>query len=154
VFDSRAVRNLIIAAAVLTGFFASNAARADADWETNYKKAQEEAKTGSKLLFMEFSGSDWCGPCILMDKEVLSQPEFKEYAQKNLVLMEVDFPRRKMQPEEVKKQNQELADRYQVQVLPTFIVLNGEGKLVWKFYGLYEDGAKAFISELEKVRKG
>lgn len=91
---------------------------------------------------------------MLMDKEVLSRPEFTDYAKKNLVLMEVDFPRRKMQPDEVKKQNEELASRYQVEVLPTFIVLNGEGKLIWRFYGLYEDGPKAFIAELEKVRKG
>jgi protein disulfide-isomerase len=148
------VRTIIVAVAAIAVLLVSASSRADSDWQTNYKKAQDEAKTGSKLLFMEFSGSDWCGPCILMDREVLSRPEFKDYAKKNLVLMEVDFPHRQMQPEEVKKQNQQLADQYQVEVLPTIIVLNGDGKLVWRYYGLFEDGPKAFIAELEKLRKG
>ena len=148
------MRNLIFAAAALTALFASRPLSANTDWETNYKKAQDEAKTGSKLLFLEFTGSDWCPPCILMEKEVLSQPEFKDYAKKNLVLVEVDFPRRTMQPEEVKKQNQELAERYQIEVFPTVLLVNSEGKVVWKYYGFYEDGAKAFVDELEKARKG
>lgn len=152
-FDIRVVRRVLVIAVFICGVVVSTLSAAP-DWETNYKKAQEQAKSQSKLLLMEFSGSDWCGPCMLMDKEVLSRPEFTDYAKKNLVLMEVDFPRRKMQPDEVKKQNEELASRYQVEVLPTFIVLNGEGKLIWRFYGLYEDGPKAFIAELEKVRKG
>jgi thioredoxin-related protein len=152
--EVRAVRKLVVITAFLASLLAIGAAWAQGDWETNYKKAQEEAKAQGKLLFLEFTGSDWCGPCILMDREVLSKPEFKDYAKKNLVLVEVDFPRRKMQPDEVRKQNMELAERYQVEVFPTLIVLNGEGKLVWKFYGLYEDGPTAFVSELEKVRKG
>jgi protein disulfide-isomerase len=147
------VRRLIFAIATIAGFFLSSSAPADSDWQTNYKKAQQEAKTANKLLLMEFSGSDWCGPCILLDREILSRPEFKDYAKKNLVLVEVDFPRRKMQPEEVKKQNQELADQYQIEVFPTILVFNGDGKLVWRYYGLFEDGPKAFIAELEKARK-
>lgn len=148
------MKKFVLIAALLTGNLICFQARADADWETNYQKAQQEAKKQSKLLFVEFMGSDWCGPCIMMDREVLSRPEFKDYAKKNLVLVEVDFPRRKMQPEEVKKQNEALADKFQIQVFPTLIVLNGEGKVVWKFYGLYEDGPAAFIAEIEKARKG
>ncbi len=69
-------------------------------WTTDYKRAQEEAKASHKLLLLDFTGSDWCGFCIQLDKAILQQPQFRDYASKNLVLMEVDFPRRKAQSAE------------------------------------------------------
>src|SRR4051812_585143 len=71
-------------------------------WGDNLQKAQDEAKAKNKLLLMDFTGSDWCGWCIKLNKEVFSQPEFKDYAAKNLVLMEVDFPQTKQLPGNVK----------------------------------------------------
>src|SRR5438552_8664875 len=91
-------------------------------WTTDYKKAQEQAKASHKLLLVDFTGSDWCGWCIRLNAEVFSKPEFQNYATKNLVLVEVDFPRGKSQSTEVRKQNQELAEQYQVQGFPTIIV--------------------------------
>jgi len=89
-----------------------------------------------------------------MDKEVLSKPEFKEYASKNLVLVEIDFPRRKPQSSDLQKQNMELAQQYQIEGFPTFVVLDGGGKPVWRFDGYFPAGPEAFIAQLEKVRKG
>ncbi len=123
-------------------------------WTTDYKKAQEEAKASHKLLLLDFTGSDWCGFCIQLDKAILKQPQFKDYASKNLVLMEVDFPRRKAQSAETQKQNMELARRYQIEGFPTLVVLNGEGKTVWRYDGLYQGGIAAFLAELDKARKG
>jgi thioredoxin-related protein len=123
-------------------------------WTTDYKKAQEEAKASHKLLLLDFTGSDWCGFCIQLDKAILQQPQFKDYANKNLVLMEVDFPRRKAQSAETQKQNMELARRYQIEGFPTLVVLNGEGKTVWRYDGLYQGGIAAFLAELDKARKG
>lgn len=123
-------------------------------WTTDYKKAQEEAKASRKLLLLDFTGSDWCGFCIQLDKAILQQPQFKDYASKNLVLMEVDFPRRKAQSAETQKQNMELARRYQIEGFPTLVVLNGEGKTVWRYDGLYQGGIAAFLAELDKARKG
>ena len=123
-------------------------------WTTDYKKAQEEAKASHKLLLLDFTGSDWCGFCIQLDKAILKQPQFKDYASKNLVLMEVDFPRRKAQSTETQKQNMELARRYQIEGFPTLVVLNGEGKTVWRYDGLYQGGIAAFLAELDKARKG
>ncbi len=123
-------------------------------WTTDYKRAQEEAKSSHKLLLLDFTGSDWCGFCIQLDKAILQQPQFKDYASKNLVLMEVDFPRRKAQTAETKKQNMELARRYQIEGFPTLVVLNGEGKTVWRYDGLYQGGLAAFLAELDKARKG
>jgi protein disulfide-isomerase len=123
-------------------------------WATDYKRAQEEAKSSHKLLLLDFTGSDWCGFCIQLDKAILQQPQFKDYASKNLVLVEVDFPRRKAQSAETRKQNMELARRYQIEGFPTLVVLNGEGKTVWRYDGLYQGGIAAFLAELDKARKG
>ncbi|MFL6516344.1 MAG: thioredoxin family protein [Chthoniobacterales bacterium] len=128
--------------------------RADASWETNLKKAQDQAKASNKLVFLDFTGSDWCGWCIRQDKDIFSKPAFKEYASKNLVLVEVDFPREKEQSTDVRKQNQQLAQEYGVQGFPTIVVLNGAGQKVWRYDGYFEGGPEAFIAELEKARKG
>jgi protein disulfide-isomerase len=128
--------------------------RAEETWLTDYKKAQEEAKTSKKLLLLNFTGSDWCGWCIKLDKEVFSKSEFKDYASKNLVLLTIDFPRAKQLPLDVRKQNEGLASQYQVQGFPTIVVLNGDGQKVWEYPGYFPDGAAAFIAQLEKARKG
>ena len=140
---------LLVAAAA---FVALPCALADSSWLTDYKQAQDEAKAKNKLLLLDFTGSDWCGWCIRLRREVFSQPEFQEYANKNLVLMEVDFPRGKEQTDDLRLQNQHLAMRYNVAGFPTIIVLNGEGKIVGEL-GYMPGGAAAFISELERLRK-
>jgi protein disulfide-isomerase len=127
--------------------------RADLTWSTDFKKAQEQAKTDKKLILVDFTGSDWCGWCIRLNKEVFSQPEFKDYATKNLVLVEVDFPRAKPQSSTVVHQNEELAERFGIQGFPTIIVLDGEGKKVGEL-GYMPGGPSAFIEQLERLRKG
>jgi protein disulfide-isomerase len=122
-------------------------------WLTNFAQAQDEAKTRQKLLLMDFTGSDWCGWCIMLDKEVFSKPEFQEYAAKNLVLLELDFPRQKAQPPETAAQNQRLATQYRIQGFPTVVVLDSNGKPVGAL-GYMKGGPQAFIAELEKLRKG
>jgi thioredoxin-related protein len=131
----------------------SAAVQAEPSWQTDLKNAQEQAKSGKKLLLVDFTGSDWCGWCIKLHKEVFSKPEFQEYANKNLVLLEIDFPRAKAQADAIKKQNEQLATKYQIQGFPTIIVLNGEGQKVGEL-GYMEGGPSAFIAELEKLRKG
>jgi thioredoxin-related protein len=144
----------ILSLALLFSVALAASAQAEPNWQTDYKKAQEEAKASHKLLFVDFTGSDWCGYCIRLDKEILSKPQFKDYASKNLVLLEIDFPRRKPQVDAVKKQNEELAQQYQIEGFPTIVVLNGEGKKVWRYDGYFTNGPDAFIAELEKLRKG
>jgi protein disulfide-isomerase len=120
-------------------------------WGTSYEQGQQEAKASKKLVLLDFTGSDWCGWCIMLDREVFSQPQFKEYASKNLVLVEVDFPKRKHVPAAMKEQNERLLMRYQVQGFPTIIVLNSEGKMVAEL-GYMQGGPDAFIAVLEKLR--
>jgi thioredoxin-related protein len=126
--------------------------RAESSWQTDYRSAQDKAKVGHKLLLVDFTGSDWCGWCKRLKAEVFSKPEFQDYASKNLVLLEIDFPRRKPQSDAIKRQNQELAEEYQIQGFPTIIVLNSEGRKVGEF-GYVPGGPSAFIAELERLRK-
>ena len=126
---------------------------AELKWETSLPEAQAKAKTDKKLAMMDFTGSDWCGWCIKLNKEVFSQPEFAEYAAKNLVPVEVDFPRSKAQTAEQKKANQALQAKYKIEGYPTIIVLDSEGKKVGEL-GYTEGGPKAFIAKLEKLKNG
>jgi len=153
------VKNLIAALLLVFGLVCAESVRADSAWITDYKKAQEEAKAAHKLVLINFTGSDWCGFCFQLDKAILSQPQFKDYASKNLVLVEIDFPRRggprwNAQSTALKKQNEELGQQYQVDGFPTLVVLNGDGKTVWRYDGLYTGGIAAFLAELDKVHKG
>ncbi len=134
-------------------FFFGQVARAESGWLNDYKKAQEEAKASNKILLLNFTGSDWCGWCIKFDRDVLSRPQFKEYARNNLVLVELDFPRVKTQSAELQKQNRQLAQQYEVVGFPTIIALNSDGQKLWEYDGYFAGGPEAFIAELEKLRK-
>ncbi len=147
----KAPRLLVLALALLFSA-ASGFAEGKSGWLTNYKQAQEQAKTNKKLLLLDFTGSDWCGWCIKLEKEVFSQPEFKEYANKNLVLLELDFPRGKKLSATEQSQNEELAEQHGVQGFPTIVVLDSNGKKVGEL-GYTPGGPSAFIAQLEKLRK-
>lgn len=125
---------------------------AELEWMTDLPKAQARAKEEKKLVMMNFTGSDWCGWCIKLDKEVFSKPEFAEYAKQNLVLVEVDFPTQKKQSAALKKANEALEKKYKVEGYPTIIVLSSEGKKVGEL-GYMKGGPKAFTAELEKLKK-
>jgi thioredoxin-related protein len=122
-------------------------------WLTSYEQAQKEAQEKHKLLLMDFTGSDWCGWCIMLDKEVFSKPEFKEYASKHLVLLELDFPRAKRMPPEVTAQNERLMMKYAIQGFPTVVVFDSSGKPLGAL-GYQAGGPQAFIAQLEKLRNG
>ncbi len=129
----------------------SSAALAAAGWDDDYEKAVAKAKAEKKMVLLDFTGSDWCGWCIKLDKEVFSKPEFKEYAKANLVLVEVDFPQGKRQTKKLKEQNEKLQQEHGVQGYPTIIVLNSEGKKVGKL-GYMEGGPKAFVAKLDELK--
>lgn len=130
----------------------ASAAFAAEGWGDNYAKAKAQAKAENKLVLLDFTGSDWCVWCIKLNKEVFSQPEFKEYAAKNLVLMEVDFPQTKPQAAPIKQQNAKLQAQYKIEGFPTVIVLDSKGKKVGQL-GYQPGGPKAFIAELDKLKK-
>jgi len=123
---------------------------ADVEWLTDLSKAQTKAKAEKKLVMLDFTGSDWCGWCIKLHKEVFSQPEFIEYAGKNLVAVEVDFPRNKKLSDAQKAANDALAKKYKIEGYPTIIVLDADGKKLGELG--YESSPKTFIAKLEKLK--
>jgi protein disulfide-isomerase len=126
-------------------------ATANAEWMTDAAKAQEQARAEKKLVVMNFTGSDWCPWCFRLRDEVFNTPAFQEYAKNNLVLVEVDFPRRKAISDAQKKANQALAGKYGIEGYPTVVVLDSEGKQVGEL-GYQEGGPKPFIEKLEQLK--
>ena len=88
-------------------------------WHKDMKKAIEISKKENKPLFLFFTGSDWCGWCIRLQKEVFKTPEFIDWAKKNVVLVELDFPRKSTQSDAEKQQNMELQQVFAVRGYPT-----------------------------------
>ena len=126
---------------------------AEDQWLTDLSKAKTEAKADHKMVLMDFNGSDWCAPCKALRKNVLSSPEFTEYAKKNLVLVDVDFPRHKELPAAQKQANEALAQKFGVEGFPTVVILNSDGKEIKKSVGYDGQTAKDFIAELQKLNK-
>ena len=122
------------------------------DWPTDYEQALTTAKESKKCVLMNFTGSDWCGPCIMMHKLVFSKPAFTEFAQKNLVLLHVDFPMRHAIPDALKAQNDHLMEKYHVEQFPTVILLSPDGKVLGQLTGYSGEGPAEVIAWVEKLR--
>ncbi|MCG2680193.1 MAG: thioredoxin family protein [Kiritimatiellae bacterium] len=127
-------------------------ATAGEDWLTDFEQAKKEATEKKLPILADFSGSDWCGWCIKLDKEVFSQPAFKAYAKNSLVLFIADFPRKKKQAAELKKQNKDLATTYAIRGYPTVLLLDAAGKELART-GYQEGGAEAYVEHLKKMLK-
>ena len=122
-------------------------------WSDSFQDSLAKAKAEKKLLFAEFTGSDWCPPCKKQAAEVFSQQEFKDYATKKLVLVELDYPRSKPLTDAVKAQNQELKTKYAIKGYPTVIVFDGEGKELARWVGYGGGGPSAMIAKIEALAK-
>jgi protein disulfide-isomerase len=141
-----------IALGLIGALLVFRASAEDLEWLTDLPKAKAKAEAEKKMVMLDFTGSDWCGWCIKLHREVLSQPEFAKYAKDNLVLVEVDFPQQKQQSEELKKANQALQEKFNVDGYPTIIVLNSAGEKIGELEYM-PGGPTPFIAELEKLRK-
>ena len=119
-------------------------------WLTSAKAAAAQAKKENKLIFADFTGSDWCGYCIKLKKEVLDTPEFAEWASDKLVFLEVDFPndKSKMTPDEI-KQNDALQAQFKVEGFPTIIYLDSTGKELGRQVGF--GGKAGWMPEAKKI---
>lgn len=93
-------------------------------WEVDVNIAYEKSKKTGKPILANFTGSDWCGWCIKLKNEVFVKPEFKAWSKKNVILLELDFPRNKQIPEEIKQQNYGMQQAFGVRGYPTIWVFN------------------------------
>ena len=125
----------------------------DLVWLTDLPKALDQAKTEHKLVLADFTGSDWCGWCMKLDKDTFSQPEFAEYAKKNLVLLQLDYPTKKPQSDDLKAANKALAKKYNIQGFPTLIAFKPDGTVAWQKDGYLEGGPQALITQLDAAKQ-
>lgn len=89
------------------------------EWFSDVNQAVQKSNETGKPLLLFFTGSDWCGWCIRLQKEVFQTPFFTQWAKENVILVELDFPRKKQLPDELRKQNQTMQQVFQVQGYPT-----------------------------------
>ena len=111
------MKKVFIALVLVMGSFAMQAQ--ELKWETDINKAISASNKTKKPMLLFFTGSDWCGWCIRLQKEVLKTPEFKTWAAKNVVLVELDYPRSKPQSDVIKNQNNGLQQIFGIQGFPT-----------------------------------
>ncbi len=143
----------ILAVAAIGLFLVSPVGRAEekaAAWPTDYQAALKEAGKSDRAVLVNFTGSDWCGWCLRLAKETFSKPEFAAFAARNLVLLEADFPQGKKQSATVKKQNEELREKFQVEGFPTLVLLDKNGKEIGRHGGYLEGGPAAMVAWIEK----
>ena len=123
-------------------------------WHNNLEEARSIAQKEHKYILLNFSGSDWCGPCIRMKNEFFESGAFKEMADTELVLVNADFPRsRKNQPSSAQqKLNDEMADKYNSQgKFPYTLLLDPNGKVLQSGEGLPEETVESFIVEIRNA---
>jgi len=117
-------------------------------WLSDYSEALRLGKEMNRPVLVDFTGSDWCSWCMKLDKEVFSQSAFTDYAKDSLILVKVDFPRRKSQTPDEKAFNEKLMNQYGVQGFPTIILLSAEGKELNRT-GYQPGGAEAYVKHLQ-----
>ena len=122
-------------ALVCTLVIASHVSLAAGGWTDNYEKAVAQAKAEKKLVLLDFTGSDWCGWCMKLDKEVFSKSDFKAFAKDNLVPVTLDFPHGKKLPKHTADQNAKLKGEHGVSGFPTLVLIDAEGKTINKWGG-------------------
>lgn len=127
----------------------------DQQWFSDFEKAKSEAVTTHKWILLNFSGSDWCGPCITMRKRIFENSSFLHFASSHLVLVNADFPRllRNRLPEIVEKKNKMLMERFNPEgKFPFTLILSSSGKIIKTFDGLPALSADEFVQEMEVLK--
>ena len=123
-------------------------AKDNLDWGDNLETALQKAKEENKAVLVNFTGSDWCVWCKRLSNEVFSQSEFEKYAEDNLVLVKIDFPRSIEQSTETKMYNNQLAQRFGIEGFPTILLFNSQGRLVLQT-GYQTGGPVNYVNHLK-----
>ncbi len=121
------------------------------NWLGDFNAATSEAAKEDKLILINFSGSDWCGPCIRLRKEILESSTFEDYAKDHLVLVRADFPRQKKNQQDAAqvKRNEALADKYNPEgKFPFTLLVNKAGKVIKEWDGFPNESPEQFVSEI------
>ena len=119
-------------------------------WLTSMGEARAIARRERKVILVNFTGSDWCPWCIRLHDEVFIHKPFLDYAARHLVLLTVDFPRNKWQTPEQKRANQELQRRYRIEVYPTILLLDPDGRVIGQT-GYRKGGPVPYVDHLRSM---
>jgi len=119
--------------------FGASGSTTPAGWLDDGKAAFETAKEKQLPVLLLLTGSDWCPYCVKLKKNALDKSEFKNFAKDNLILLYADFPDQTKLPEELSKQNNELAKKFGVRGFPTTIILSPDGKELGRIVGYAPD---------------
>ena len=123
-------------------------------WEPNFENAKKIAKENHKIILLNFSGSDWCAPCILLRKDYLENETFTTMADANLVMVNADFPRKKKNfaTPEIIKQSETLAEKYNKDGnFPLTLLLDANGKVLKKWVGKPDVSVEKWTQEIKAV---
>ena len=123
-------------------------------WEPDFENAKKIAKEKHELILLNFSGSDWCGPCIMLSKEYIDSDTFQNMAKENLVLVNADFPRKKKNQltDDQVKRNEALAEKYNKEGhFPLTLLLDADGKVIKKYVGKPDITAEQWTAEIKAV---
>lgn len=123
-------------------------------WEHDLSTAKVQAAKEHKYILLNFSGSDWCIPCIRLHNEIFESGYFTQFAADNLVLVKADFPRKNKNQlsKEQQKINEALADKYNPKgSFPYTLLLDAEGNKVKVWDGFYKDGVANFVAEIKEA---
>ena len=123
-------------------------------WDTDFENGKKKAEKEHKFILLNFSGSDWCGPCIRLHKEVFENESFKTYAENNLVLINADFPRlhKNQLAKDLQKKNDKLAEKYDPQgIFPYTLLLDADGKIIRSWEGFPNLTADQFTGQIKDL---
>ncbi len=126
---------------------------ATASWTENFQQAIADSKQQKKPILMLFTGSDWCGYCIRMEKNAFSKPEFEQFLAKNFILFKADFPRKKALQPGIVQQNKALARKYGIEGYPTVLIVSSDGKVLAQTGYLQNSGVKEYTRHYEGILK-
>lgn len=122
-------------------------------WQPDFETAKKVALEKNQLILINFSGSDWCGPCIRMKKEIFDHPSFSAFSDSNLVLLNADFPRNKknqLSPS-VQQHNEALAEKFNRDGnFPYTVLIDANEKVIQTWEGFPKGGLNAFILSIKQ----
>lgn len=143
---------LLVAAVATTVSGANLSKSVPKGWDENYEEGKALAEKSGKLVLLAFSGSDWCGWCKKMEKDIYSDPKFISEAKKRYVLLMIDSPRDKsILSSLAEKQNPELTQKFGVRGFPSTVVVRPSGEEVRRFGGYQSCGVDGFLEALAEV---
>jgi thioredoxin-related protein len=123
-------------------------------WQPDFETAQKYARENHKLILLNFSGSDWCGPCIRLRKEIFESEVFSKMSDTALAMVNADFPRNKKNQLDMAltKKNESLADKYNpAGKFPFTLLLDSNGKVISSWDGLPAESAEEFTNEVKRA---